>query len=421
MKLFIIMSIVLFGVGLYGQITLEDCVDAGLKNSGLIRQAEMDRKSAAMSLRSSRTDFLPDITASTQSNYGKSGNWLLAKTLSVSQNLDLFDERYYSLKAAQIEEEISTLDLREKQRELVLEIVQIYTELLILKKERMVHNRSLEIYEVEESYLQEMLKSGVKNELDLYSVQIEMQNALLQIKRTERDIATNLNELERIVGFQPDIDALQDYFINIPDSIPKKPEYNYDVQLATHQVELSENALKRSFANLLPRLSLEGIYQWSDIDYLKDSNDNYETVGNQIDSVMRNSDWTVALTLSYPLGDYFSRRSKHAIAKYQSRKREIHYNETMKETNNKMSEFLLDISLKQDELEIHQQKNELAVKKYELAKARYRSGIVDFLEFNNAENEKAKSEIELHKTNYELMMTYLRYQVYSGEEVLGIY
>ncbi len=60
---------------------------------------------------------------------------------------------------------------------------------------------------------------------------------------------------------------------------------------------------------MLPTLSLEGSYEWSDWDYLKEKDKNYDSFGNYINPDLRTTDWTVSLTLSYPFGSFFQRRN----------------------------------------------------------------------------------------------------------------
>jgi outer membrane protein TolC len=422
MKNILFVILLLISFKMYCEVTLEDCIEAGLEHSGLVRQAELEWQNARLAKITGRLNFLPDVNAYAQNSYGKSGDLLFSKNLSFYQKIELFDERFYQLKSTSIEENISKLKFQEAKRNLIIEITESYTDLLLLKKKLMVYQNSFEIYEKEVLFLKEMLKSGTKTEIDLYSAQIEEQNAILQIKRTEREMENILKGLNRNTGLSLQSESLRDASISYENWDKEiSPEQNYQVVNSLQQVELAKTNLKKSFKNLLPTLSLEGNYEWSDWDYLKEKNKSYDSFGNYINPDLRTTDWTVSLTLSYPFGSFFQRRNAYSIAKNQAKKSVIQHEDYFLETTDLFEDAKLDLSLKQEELKIFEQKNELATKKFLLAQAKFRSGMIDFLEFKTAENEKASSEIDLQKAQYDLMISYVKWQKISGEKLFGRY
>ena len=69
-----------------------------------------------------------------------------------------------------------------------MEILQLYSEILLSKESLDYYLNSAEFYNNEIEFVTEMIKAGKRTELDLYSTQIEQKNAELNITKTQNNI-----------------------------------------------------------------------------------------------------------------------------------------------------------------------------------------------------------------------------------------
>jgi len=422
MRRILIIALMLF-VRLYADtMSLENFIDAALDNSGVINQAEADLKISKLSLQNERLSFLPDTKLEAETSFDDTGDKILGKSLSISEKISLFDDRFYSMKTAGLEKKVSNLNLEKSRRQIIVNVIEIYTDVLMLKKTISTYQSTYNLYEKEGIFLEEMLKSGRKTELDLYSVKIEKQNALLSIRKSERDLKLRCSELEVLTGIKPDLYDLVDFNYQIPENASEfVSEDNLDYLITKRQSELKRNYNNQFFKELIPVLSVSGIYQWIDKDYLKDEDKQFDLNGVYANPEYENENWTISLTLSYRLDSIFSYWNSYRSSTYSYRKSLIVLEDTAKELNKKVLEHTLNYELKKDELEIYKEKMELSIKKFSLAESRYNAGTVDFLDFRNAENERSSSEVDFTKARYEMIKAYIKLQDVRGEKLMGKY
>ncbi|MFO7896436.1 MAG: TolC family protein [Candidatus Cloacimonadales bacterium] len=422
MKKIALILLLLTLISLSAALTLDECIAKSLRHSGALRQAEIDLQQSDLQHQNSKYLFLPEFTLSSQAELYKPDQQALRHALNLSQQISLFDERFSNLKNTKLEKELSTITLQQRKNDLVVSIVQLYSDLLVSKKTLATHQNSLQTYEKQQRFISEMIKSGTKTELDLYSAQIERQNALLLIKQTEREIAAQINSLEFYTGYRAEINELTEFTLPLNQAISADSiENNADYLISQLKVTTAEVNQKKMRRDLLPKFSLQGSYQWLDSRIINDGSQTFDSYGNLLELDSANSDWKISALVSYPLGSLLASRNSLASARFQTKKQKIALDDTSQELSNLLREYKLDFSLKQAEWEIYQEMNDFATQKFRLAQARYQSGLLDFLEFKNAEKEKSQSEIDLIKAQYAAIISYIQLQKISGEKILGKY
>ena len=304
-----------------------------------------------------------------------------------------------------------------------MEILQLYADILILKKSWDYYQNSSEFYQNEIEFIEEMMKSGKKTELDLFSTQIELKNSELNISQTQNEIEKKLMELSYKTGKNlhrkmnfPDISNLIPAEIE-DNSFEKSFEWKIS-GLSKKSRKIEKNIyLKRIF----PDLYLNGYYNWRNVKYWKDANQTYDYEGNFIIRDQETKYWEVSLNLSYSLGSFAQKLNDYAISKRRLKQQEFEQKSLEETLQTELAGKKLDLKLKQDEIDICNEKLTLSEKKLTLSQEKFRLGLISFLDFKTAFNETLNARLELLQVKYDLIIAYAEWQKIKGEKIFGKY
>ncbi|MCK4654760.1 MAG: TolC family protein [Candidatus Cloacimonetes bacterium] len=405
------------------EITLFDCIDAALVNSYEIKNAEQNVKIYRSENLNKLFDFIPEITAYANAKYDIDGNDIRTNNISVSENLYLFDERFSNYKLSCLDFHNEKLNYQQQKQSTVLEILQLYSEILILKESLDYYLNYAEFYDNESEFVKEMIKTGKRTVLDLYSTQIEQKNAELNITKTQNDIEKKLLELSQKTGRGFKKETM---FSNINNLLPTEIgiisyENNLDWKMsnfAKKRRKIEKNIyLKRIF----PDLYVNGYYNWRNIKYWKDAEQTYDYEGNFIIRDQETKYWELSLNLSYSLGSFAQKLNDFSISKRRLKQEELNFNSLQQELQKELASKKLDLKLKQDEIKICIQKFALAEKKLFLIQERFRHGLISFLDFKTTFNETLNAKIELLQTRYDYIIAFAKWQIVKGEKIFGRY
>lgn len=405
------------------EITLFDCIDAALKNSYQIKNAEQNVKIYRSENLNKLFDFIPDITAYANAKHDIDGNDIGTNNISISENLYLFDERFPNYKLSNLDYHNEKFNYIQQIQSTVLEILQIYSEILILKESMDYYMNSAEFYTNETEFVKEMIKTGKRTKLDLYSTQIEQKNAELNITKTQNDIEKKLLELSQKTG---KVFYQETIFSDINNLLPTEIgsisyENNLDWKMSKFTKKRRKIEKNIYLKRIFPDLYVNGYYNWRNIKYWKDAEQTYDYEGNFIIRDQETKYWEVSLNLSYSLGSFAQKLNDYSISKRRLKQEEFNLNYLQQELQKELASKKLDLELKQDEIKICIQKLALAEKKLVLTKERFRLGLISFLDFKTTFNETLNAKIELLQTRYDYIIAFAEWKMAKGEKILGRY
>ncbi|MCK4956507.1 MAG: TolC family protein [Candidatus Cloacimonetes bacterium] len=405
------------------EITLFQCIDATLETSYKIKKAEQNVEIYRTEHLNRLFDFVPNITASANAIHDKEGNEVGTNNISISENLHLFDERFPNYKLSSLDYQKEMLTFRQQKQLSVLEILQLYSEILILNESLDYYLNSAEFYNNQTLFIEEMMKTGKRTKLDLYSAQIAQKNAELNVTKTENSIAKKLLDLSQKMGKEINRETI---FSNINKLLPKKIgtisyENNLDWKISNFTKKEREIEKNISLKRIFPDLYLNGNYNWRNNKYWKDAEQIYDNEGNYIIKDRETKYWEVSLNISYSLGSFAQKFNNYSISKRRLKQEEYSSLHLQQELQKELAIKKLDLELKQDEIKISTQKLELAEKKLILSQEKFKFGLINFLDFKTTFNETLNARIELSQTKYDYIIAFAEWQIATGEKILGKY
>jgi len=255
----------------------------------------------------------------------------------------------------------------------------------VLEKQRLitVAEQAVKNYETQLYRAQKFYEAGVRTRIDVTNAEVNLSNQKLNLLRANSDLKAARVELEKVLGERPDSgnyelvtnepaleqlaaskpempDELDDLLITAKDNRPGLKRYSFLVQSA-------ESVITQAKGDYWPSINALGDYNKYETDI--------STLADQ---------WQVSVGLTWEFFSGFETDGK--VAEAGARLREVQA--ALREFDLAITQQVTDSYLRADEnregVNIADQTLNLAKENLELADGRYKAGIGDLLEFNDA-------------------------------------
>jgi outer membrane protein TolC len=438
----------LFTITLSGQeMTLEQCRKKAIENNKKISIAYKNKEKADLTVKSTFTNFLPKLSASGIAYYTSSKSDLALKLGSMQifdPNLvsSIVPSQYYPIieglsvislpdmnfrlnlnntylaginleqpiymggkiragyKMSKIGDEIADLNIKLTESEVIVETDKAYwtyVQTLELQKSAKTYKETVEeFYRV----VNNAVETGMKSRNDLMKVQVQLNQANLQLQRAENGVRLSGMNLCQILGLPllTDIMPSQSFNENILSvnseiDITTRPEY----EMLNKQIEFKVQEERVVRSDFLPSVGVRGAYNYT---YGVKLND---------DLLFDKGGFSAMVSVSIPLFHWGEGARKIKIAETERIITELQsydLNEKMvletQQAIDKYNELLLEVAMTKTALDQAQENLKMSKDYYEVGM----ESISDYLEaqaiLQNAESEYivAKTKLEIGKTEY---------------------
>lgn len=267
------------------EMTLEQCRTMALKNNKRIVIAKQDKERANLIAGATRTNFLPKFTTQGAAMFGNSKTDMSIALLEGMPNFDLnlnikkiymaginLEQPIYmggkitsAYKMSKVGNEIAELNRALTEDEILLETDQAYW-MCIQAKELKQSAQQYKIT-VEEFYrvVTHACETGLKSKNDLMKIQVQLNQANLQLHRAENGVRLSQMNLCNIIGLPLQSELLLSgtfsgapIVINHTIEISSRPEY----LMLNKQIELKKYEKRLIRSDFLPQIGLIGSYNY---------------------------------------------------------------------------------------------------------------------------------------------------------------
>ena len=390
-------------------VSLDQCIEAGVKNSLELETERERRRISSLQKKQAYYSFIPSINLNSgmrkQKDIERNGDI----SLSVSENLYLFDDRFYNLSKYHLNHKSTEITYLQNRKQTVIKIIKMYADILILENYNKIYQSSIDRYKKDITLTKELIKTGKKTELDLYSLKIELKDYEKKLTQNKADLKQKKTELKQITQLEK-LSQLEE-ISKIDESFPQSGKFNenLDLKYQLNQIELTEIEKKNAFANIIPDL-------YASASYNKSQNYNFKENDSYTDT-----NWEISLNASYPLGNIPERFTDFKISKKNLRIERLNRKILKDNLNLEFENKLAKINLNKTEMKLDKERQELAKKNLELAKNQYRSGLISLIDYSDARNKMIQSEIDYLTSKYELIKSIAEMQYFTGSKILGKY
>lgn len=417
------------------QMTLEDCVLYALKYNPNLRSAALDNKATTHQIKEMRSAALPQISANGQYMYnyalasqllpgemfGQPGTTIPVKfgvansiTAKIELQQVLFNKSMYSgLKLAKTSQSLVALNTFKTKEELVYNIAQLYLQLQITEKQKVILNANIDRINKLTDMAQLQFNEGLIKKVDVSQLVVNKINLETELHNIEIGVSQQENFLKFYMGMP------EDESFSVIEYIQKENETevltadldfeaNTTLKLLNKQLEVSSLELKNINDGYYPSLSAFANYGWQgQTDRLFSSKEEYKIQGSPTG--------VVGVTLNVPIFDGLKKHHKGQQIKIKQTQMEL---DKIYLKNSIQMEFAnAQNQLEQNKVVIEAQKKNirLAEELYEVAKLSYQEGIAPLAELLNAETSLKEAQTQYLTALLQLNLAELDYMKTSGQ------
>lgn len=467
---------VLTGLGLFlasgtiqaqQKITLLQATELALQNNLQIKQAQLSEALSVEDLKQSQLALYPTLNASNNLNFnfGRSidpltnqfvnqattatnGNLFAGVTLFQGfQKLNQISQNKYSLEA-------DKSNTQKAKNDLLLLVVTTYLQVLNSRDLLTASKQQLEIARQQLDREQKFFDVGNKTLADLSQAKAQLATAELNVTNAQNSLDLNYLslaqqlELDPAVPFEVEVPVV-DEVKNINTSYTATEVFNTalntypDIKLAAFQRMAFEKSVAIARGNYYPKLTLQGglgtgfsngrvraVDRVADgtstpIGFVQNTNDvvltpNFTTIfqktpfGTQIDE---NFNQSIGFNLSIPLFNGYAARSSVRRAKINLRNSEVNEQIAKNNLNKVINQAVYELKAADRRFYSAQSAFESSKEAFNVIQQRYDVGLVNSLDYNQAQTNLNKAQFDLIQARYDLIFRSKVIDYYLGKPI----
>lgn len=420
--------------------TLQECIDYAMQNSITLKQAKLDKETAAETRKQSQAALFPSLTGTSNQNFGyrpwqASGmstvtngtvNNQVKKTyyngtygINASWTVWNGNQNHNQVKQNKLSEEQKELQVQEAINTIQEKIAQLYVQILYLNEAVNVNRQSLETSKKNEERGQEMVEVGKMSKADLAQLSAQRATDEYNLVETEAQLADyklQLKQLLEITGDQPfdiamptasDEQALGEIpsVVNVYEqALMLRPE----IKNSEVAVQSSDVQLKIARAGHLPTISMTGGVGTST------SSNNSNGWGEQLKT---NFDATAGIGISIPIFD--QRKTKTAVnkAKIQHEKALLEQQDKQKKLYSAIEGFWLDAQSAQQRFRAATATVESEQLSYDLLSEQFNLGLKNVIQLMTGKTNLLDAQQKKLQSKYMTILNQQLLKFYQGESM----
>ena len=420
--------------------TLQECIDYAMQNSITLKQAKLDKETAAETRKQSQAALFPSLTGTSNQNFGyrpwqASGmstvtngtvNNQVKKTyyngtygINASWTVWNGNQNHNQVKQNKLSEEQKELQVQEAINTIQEKIAQLYVQILYLNEAVNVNRQSLETSKKNEERGQEMVEVGKMSKADLAQLSAQRATDEYNLVETEAQLADyklQLKQLLEITGDQPfdiamptasDEQALGEIpsVVNVYEqALLLRPE----IKNSEVAVQSSDVQLKIARAGHLPTISMTGGVGTST------SSNNSNGWGEQLKT---NFDATAGIGISIPIFD--QRKTKTAVnkAKIQHEKALLEQQDKQKKLYSAIEGFWLDAQSAQQRFRAATATVESEQLSYDLLSEQFNLGLKNVIQLMTGKTNLLDAQQKKLQSKYMTILNQQLLKFYQGESM----
>ena len=419
--------------------SLRECCDYAVEHNISIKQQQNACRQQELQLSTSKSQRLPDLSASAGQNFSF-GRGLTAEntysntnTSSTSFNLGTSVPLFTGfqipnqIKLNQLNLEAATADLEKAKNDIRMQVAQAYVQILYDMEIAEVANRQIAIDSAQVARLQAFVDNGKAAEAELSQQKATLANSRLTATQAENNTRlailslTQLLELPTPDGFmivRPDIDEVSSALSTLHASLPSPDQIYAEAlgvkpEIVAQQLRLkgTEHNIKIAQAGNLPTVSLSG---GLGTNYYTTSGFKSDAFGKQLKN---NFSQYIGVNLSVPIFNRFQTRNQIRNARIEQENQQLQLDNTKKTLYKDIQQVYYNALNAQSKEKSSEEAVQSTKDAFTLMQAKYENGKATITEFNEAKNTYLRAESDLVQARYENIYQKALIEFYRGKDL----
>lgn len=389
------------------EFSLDDLLEIALNNNTQIQVSKYNKQIKQEELKKSKAAYLPQIIANADigqydieaSGIKQDGK---ANSVSLSANQLIYDfgKTSSSIEASKYNLEASNSDITTSKKDTILSIKQAYYDILNEYQQIVVNEESVKLDQLQLSQAKAYFKAGVRTQIDVTNARLKLSNSKLKLVQSRYDLKIAKTKLISLLGK------------NIDKNIQIKTE-NKDIKILAKQIKLKKDNLDKLINTALKnkaeikklqavlqtnKASLKGVnaqyYPSLNLSaaYSDKNSDDIASLDSKQGSVLLNLKWDLYTGNTTRANKKISLANIHTSLKQLEQKK--------LEIRQDITDAYLNLQQSYESVNINVLSLDLATTNLNLANERYKSGLNDLLEVNDAKLEYTQAKTNLVNAYY---------------------
>lgn len=446
--------------------TLEECVNYALENNISIQSSELDVKTSKINKRDAFGNFLPSVNASASHSWNIGLNQNITTGLLENQTtqftsagfnvgVDLFKglQNQNQFRRANLAVIASQYQLTKMKEDIALNIANAYLQILFNKENLKVQQEQLRLNNDQLARTQELVDAGMVPQGDLLDVKATVASNKQAIITAENNLLISklsLAQLLKIEDFQnfdvadEQLDILESEVLSEPfeSVIAKAKESRTELKIAQSNLELAEKDVsiakgvyypsltgfysfntRASYADRVTGFQLDSANPTSVIGYVDGTGQNVlqpnfvATIGSPLpifEQFDNNKGQNFGLQLSVPIFNGLAARNNVQRTKVAQERAKLNYEQTELDLEQNVFTAFSDTKAAKQSYEAALQTLEARKLSFNYAEERYKVGMMNVFDYNQAQTALTNAESDVLRTKYDYIFRTKILEFYFG-------
>lgn len=403
----------------YADPKLKGLIELGLANNKDLQNAMLAIQSAKVQYRISEIDNIPTVGASASGSRSGNDSGTLSKKYQVGLAMPSYEFDFWGKVANQKEKALHDYLGKNSQKDtvqiaLIANIAKSYVNLSYALAQRQLAVETLKTREHTSAITKERFKAGIDAKSPSLQADASLEGAKLAIYQADTEILKARNALQLLLGSPVPNGLLPDMAVNdvistqvFSAGLPSELlYYRPDIVQAEHALRSAGANINIARAAYFPSISLSGNLGFS---------------SSSLTDLLKSSafGWSFGPSVSLPIFDAGARRANYEVMEITQKQMLTSYEKTIQTAFKEVNDVLATRATINHQLESQYRLQKNYQETYEIALARFRSGLTDYLSVLDAErslfaNQQDILKLELNKVISQIEL----YQMLGGGATL---
>ena len=397
--------------------SLDELIDIAMKNSVDIQVAKADIEAKSAGIDYASAGYLPQV--SVQGSLAQEDNRIerdnvVGATASVDQLLYDFGGTTSNIGAAQSAYNASLKQLDSSTNAVVISVKKAYYDILNKNQLINVANEAVKIDELQLEQANEYFKAGVRTRIDVTNAELQLTNSKLDLLKAKFGLKSSNTNLISILGVNlekdfsvkkddTDISALAKEIVPMQKStdelIGQGLEKRAEIAVYKANIDLSSSQVKLARSEYYPKILLNAAYNE------KDSNS----------ASLDHREMSAGVYIKWDIFSGFSTEAKVKENLANLTRSKVDLRDIELKITQEIINAYLEVKKSEDSTKMQLLSVDLATQNLSLAQQRYKAGLSDMVELNDAKLGYTKSKGDLVNTYYGYLVAVANLEYVTGE------
>lgn len=387
------------------EFNLDELIDIALNNNTKIQVSKNNKEIKTQEVKKAKSAYLPKLSASADiGNYdikslgSEQEGDATSVTLSANQLLYDFGKTSSSIDASKYNLDASKTEISSNTQSTILSVKETYYDILNKYQQIEVANESIKLDELQLSQANEYFKAGIRTKIDVTNAKLNLSNSQLKLVKAEYSYKIAKTKLISILGLNKQIDIKtnnSDIKSLAKNSILKYEDLDKLIDLGLIQrpeikkysalIKSNKASIKNVKSQYYPRLDINA-------SYTDKNSDDISSLESKQTAVLLNLKWDLYT------GNTTNADKKIALSNLSSTNKQLE--QTRLEITQDITNSYFNMKQSFDSIKIGLLSLDFSIENLNLANERYKAGLNDLLEVNDAKLEYTQAKTTLINAYY---------------------